>query len=305
MKIETLQGHNNPIYTVIAHPQVAKFYSAGNDKGIVEWDIATKLHSRLFKQVSNTIYTLEIIEPLNLLIAGCSDGNILFFDLDTTELKFSISVEEPVFNLHFNDLKHELIASTANGKIVIINPDSQKILHQFQSGKEKIRSFTFNEKQNLLVTASNDKKLRIYRLDDYTLITEFEAHTMGVGAVSFSPDGQYLITGSRDAHLKAWKTNTWTEEYKFPAHLFAIYRICYHPQLPYLATASRDKSVKIWRTEDFSLYRNLSIDKGLDGHRLSVNDICWSADGKYLISVSDDKLVKLWDFESYKDLLSY
>lgn len=292
-----LEGHNNPVYAVVAHPTQNLCYTAGNDKGIVEWDLENKKFSRLFNPVSQTVYCLQIILAHNLLVAGCSNGAILFFDLETTQIRFIIEVQSPVFSLNFCETKKELLAATNAGEIIVINVKEQKTVHRFQSGNQKIRSFDFSTKLNLLATASNDNFVRLYQLDDYTLINSFEAHTMGVGAIAFMPNAQALLTGARDAHLKVWDTQNWQLKTNIAAHLFAIYQISFHPHLPYFATCSRDKSIKIWRTADYSLYKNLSIDKGINGHRLSVNQICWSANGKNLISVSDDKLVKIWVFE--------
>lgn len=299
MQINTLEGHNNPVYAVISHPESLLFYTAGNDKGIVEWSLTSNTHTRIFKQVKHSIYCLTIISELNLLVAGCNDANILFFDLDSTQLTYTLKVDAPVFCLKYNTTKRELIASTANGLIMIINPEEKKIIHQFQSGNEKVRSFDFKDDLNILATASNDKLVRLYNLDDYTFIHEFEAHDLAIGSLRFSPDKRYLLTGARDAHLRVWSVTNWACDFNFAAHLFAIYQISYHPFLPYFATASRDKAIKIWRAEDFSLFKNLSIDKGLDGHRLSVNNIEWTADGKCLISVSDDKMVKIWTTDNW------
>jgi WD40 repeat protein len=298
MKATTLPGHSNPIYAVIAHPNKNLFYTAGNDKGIVEWDTATKKHNRVFNQVKSTVYALTIVVDFNLLIAGCNDGNMLFFDLDTTKLLETIAVKGAVFDLKYVAHKNEILASTDSGQILIINPLERKIIHQFQSGNEKIRSIAYHEKLNLMATVSNDEWIRIYALDDYTFITQFKGHENGIGSVAFSNDGKYLITGGRDAHSKVWETQHWDLKHDFAAHLFAIYQIIIHPNLPFFATASRDKSIKIWRLEDFSLYKKLSVDKAQEGHLLSVNDICWSADGKKLFSVGDDKMVKIWKFDS-------
>ncbi|QEK51443.1 WD40 repeat domain-containing protein [Pedobacter aquae] len=296
MRVDTLEGHNNPVYAVISHPKLPLVYTAGNDKGIVEWDLVSQKHNRIFNQVKSTIYALEIVITQQLLIAGCNDGTLLFFDLTSTKLLKTIPLAAAIFHIKYHPVKEELIVSTDNGSIFIISLTDKSILHQFKSGNEKIRAFDFSDVLNYLVTASNDNSVRIYNLQDYTFIHEFEAHSMGVGAVKFSPDHRFLLTGSRDAHLRSWHTQNWACEHNFPAHLFAIYKIAYHPTLPYFITCSRDKSIKIWRTDDLSLFKNLSIDKGLPGHRLSVNDACWSSDGKYIISVSDDKQVKVWDF---------
>lgn len=297
MKANTLEGHNNPIYAVIAHPIENLGYSAGNDKGIVEWNLDTKTHQRVFNQIKETVYSLEIITELNLLIAGCNDGNLCFFDLSTTKLLANLNLGSAIFDLAYIESKKELIASTDKGFIYIINPDEKIIIHQFQSGNQKVRSFAFHQQQNLLATVSNDENIRIYNFEDYSLIYQLKGHDLGVGSVAFSPDGKHLLTGGRDAHLKVWNTTNWNCEQSFAAHLFAIYQIIFHPNLPYFATSSRDKSIKIWRSEDFSLSKNLSIEKSREGHRLSVNDICWSNNGKQLLSVSDDKMLKIWDFE--------
>jgi WD40 repeat protein len=298
MKATTLSGHSNPIYSVTAHPNKNLFYTGGNDKGIVEWDSITQQHNRIFNQVKSTVYALAIVDKLNLLLAGCNDGNILFFDLATTNLLKTIAVNGAVFDLKPVSHKNEILATTDSGQIVIINPAERKIIHQFPSGNDKIRSIAYHKNLNFMATVSNDEFIRIYALDDYTFITQFKGHENGVGSVAFSNDGKFLITGGRDAHLKVWNTNNWQSEHDFAAHLFAIYRIIIHPILPFFATASRDKSIKIWRSEDFSLYKKLSIDKAQEGHLLSVNDICWSADGKELFSVGDDKMVKIWEFET-------
>lgn len=296
MEAINLEGHNNPIYAVVAHPTQKLCYTAGNDKGIVEWDTQNHKFSRIFKPVSHTIYALEIISECGLLVAGCNNGHILFFDLETQELRFTKEVNSPVFCIKYSVLKKEMLVATDAGEIIIFNTENKEIVHRFASGTQKIRSFDFSYSLNTLATVSNDNFVRLYQLNDYTFINSFEAHTMGVGAIAFEHIGQKMFTGSRDAHLKVWDTQNWDCKSDFAAHLFAIYQIAFHPHLPFFATCSRDKSIKIWRTIDGSLYKNLSLDKGINGHRLSVNQICWDANGDNLISVSDDKVVKVWLF---------
>ncbi len=295
MQIKTLTGHTNPIYTVKAGHHFPLFYTAGNDKGIVEWNINTFEHERIFKPLSSSVYSLEIIDEAEILVAGCNDGKIVGFSLASADKIFEFAQTEAVFDLKWINFKQELLSSSADGTISVYDASEEKLIHRFQSGKEKIRSIAFSEQLNLLAAASNDNQVSIYRLDDYTFLHAFQAHEMGVSSISFSPDGKYLLTGSRDAHLKIWNVSNWHCEHDFTAHLFAIYQINYHPQGQYFATASRDKSIKIWRSDDFSLFKKLNTDKYAEAHKLSVNHIDWSPNGEKLISVGDDKLVKIWD----------
>ncbi len=48
MRVDTLEGHNNPVYAVVSHPELSLAYTAGNDKGIVEWDLVNQKHLRIF-----------------------------------------------------------------------------------------------------------------------------------------------------------------------------------------------------------------------------------------------------------------
>ncbi len=297
MKTTTLSGHSNPIYAVISHPTEPVFYTAGNDKGIVEWDLKSKNHKRVFKNVQRTVYALEIVPTLHVLYAGCNDGNLLIFDLETANLKTTLSLGSAIFSLKYIPHKEELICTTEKGLVFVISTTENELVHQFQSGNAKVRSAAIQEKTNLFATVSNDEQVRVYNLDDFTLIQDFQAHATGAGSVSFSPDGSKLITGGRDAHLNVYNVFDCSLIQKFPAHLFAIYQIAFHPNKPFFATASRDKSIKIWRAEDYSLFKVLSIDKAKEGHILSVNDLAWSSDGSNLISVGDDKFVKVWEFE--------
>jgi WD40 repeat protein len=298
MKANSLSGHQNPIYAVIAHPHQPLFYTAGNDKGIVEWSLETLAHQRIFKPIQHTVYALNVLPEFSFLVAGCNDGTLCFFDINTSKLKHQLKLGSAIFDIQFIPSKKELLVSTDTGQVSIINPEKQEIIHQFQSGNQKVRALAIDESLNLLAAVSNDEFVRIFNLEDYTLIHQFKGHADGVGSACFSPDRRFLITGGRDAQLKVWNVADWTLERGFPAHLFAIYQIIFHPTLPYFATASRDKSIKIWRAEDFSLFKNLSIDKAREGHLLSVNDICWTSDGKKILSVGDDKLVKVWEFNS-------
>jgi WD40 repeat protein len=298
MEAINLEGHNHPIYAVVAHPTQNLCYTAGNDKGIVEWTTQTQKFSKIFNSVTHTVYVLEIISDYHFLVAGCSNGHILFFDLEDGVLRFTKDVKFAVFCIKYCPTKKALLVANNAGEIIIFDIEKQKKIYSFNAGTQKIRAFDFNAQLNILAIASNDNFVRLYKLNDYTFINSFKAHTMGVGAIAFDPSGQKMLTGARNAYLKFWDTQNWLCLQKIAAHLFAIYQITFHPYLPYFATCSRDKSIKIWRTTNGSLYKNLSLNKKIDGHRLSVNQICWSANGKNLISVSDDKVVKIWLFSS-------
>jgi WD40 repeat protein len=297
LQVTTLSGHQNPVYAVKYHPTKPYFYTAGNDKGIVEWDVNTNTHQRIFNAIKATTYALEIIEEQDVLVAGCNNGDLLLIDLKEFKLIESIKLGSAIFKIKFLKFKNELLISTDKGIMYVLSLNQNEIVHQFTASNQKIRSFEVNTALNNLTIVSNDGMMSFYHLDDYTFINQFKGHDMGTSALAYDSSNKFLITGGKDANLKVWDLENMICTKEFAAHLFTIYKIIFHPNLPYFATASRDKSIKIWRSDDFTLFKNLSKEKGYDGHRLSVNDMSWSSDGKKLISVGDDQMVKVWDFD--------
>ena len=302
MQVTTLSGHQNPIYAVKYHPTKNLFYTAGNDKGIVEWDSNSNTPQRIFNAIRATTYALELLNDIDILVAGCNNGDLLLIDLKEFKLIKKINLTSAIFSIKYVESKNEFIISTDSGVMYIISLNQQEIVHQFKASSQKIRSFAINSNLNNLTIVANDGLISFYNLDDYTFINQFKGNDMGVSALAYDTTNKFLITGGKDANLKVWNLENLEIDKEFAAHLFTIYNIINHPFLPYFATASRDKSIKIWRSSDYSLFKNLSIDKGYEGHRLSVNDITWSNDGKQLVSVSDDKMVKVWDFEGESKL---
>ena len=94
--------------------------------------------------------------------------------------------------------------------------------------------------------------------------------------------------------MKLSQKDLHTEQQVTP-HMFTVYDILAVPNLPIIITVSRDKTIKIWDSRDFSLLKNIAVDRGFDSHRLSINKAFWSTYRQQLITVADDKYVKIWD----------
>lgn len=289
-----LPGHNNPVYAVCDNPAYGTFFTAGNDKGIVEWIPGNAAPKRLLKPVPAAVYTMTVHNEH--LFAGLRNGQVLQFDVQSGKLIKSFrNSEAGVFDLLILPHKNELLSADESGMVCVWDFDTGNRLHHWQASAQKVRSLAFHQQKNQLAAGSNDGFIRLYDAQDYSLQNQFKAHEMGITALAFSPDGNTLLSGSRDAHLKAWQTANWNCSADFAAHLFSIYRIIYHPAEAVLLSISRDKSFKLWDAADYRLLKNISMEKGHPSHRLSVNNVCWLDKGNRLVTVGDDKMVLLWD----------
>lgn len=293
--LATLSGHQNPIFTAENSQKPGILFTAGNDKGVVEWSLKTMSFIKVMFPVRSSVYALHCPSGRPFLIAGERSGQVNVFDFEEQKVTHRLHHHKlPVFDIRTVLSKNELLVSSEDGTVSVWDLGSMKMLYNFKVSSDTVRVISISPDEKTVAFGCKDNKIRIYRLEDYSLISELDQHTLPVTALQFSPDGRFLLSGSRDAQLKVWSTLDYTFSQNVAAHLFSIYSIAFHPELPYFATASRDKSIKIWDSETFELKKTLSFEKGYEMHRLSVNKIIWDPQG-WLISVSDDKLVKVWE----------
>lgn len=292
--LQTLNGHQNPIYTLANSQKKDTFFSAGNDKGVVEWSLETMSFVKVLVPVQSSVYALH--RHGNLLFIAQRSGLILVFNLDKEKIAATLSFHQKgVFDLKTIACKNELISTGEDGMLAVWSLTDFSLLYHFQIIPQTIRSIALSNDEQEIALGGKDGVIRIYRSEDYSLIRELAAHKLPITSLQYAPSGNYLISGSRDAQLKVWSLPEYELINSIAAHMFSIYAIVFHPSKPYFATCSQDKSIKLWGAEDFKLYKILSLEKNTEGHFHSINKLIWSEDGRYLISTGDDRQVMVWE----------
>jgi WD40 repeat protein len=293
-----LSGHQNPVYAVEASQKPGIIFTAGNDKGVVEWRLRDMSFIKVIMPVKSSVYTLHCPLAAPILAVGELSGCITLFNF--TEQKIVAELKHhvlPIFDLKSVTRKNELLASSEDGTVSVINLLSYQLIYNFKVSNLTVRCIAVNPDESLVAFGCKDNTVRIYSLEDYSFITELTEHTLPITSLEFSKDGNYLLSGGRDAKLKIWNVNDYSLTETIVAHMFAIYDIKFHPTKPYFATSSRDKSIKIWDANTFKLKKVISREKGIESHSHSVNKICWENSTELLISVSDDTRVMVWEVE--------
>ncbi len=295
--LHTLSGHQNPVYALANSDQPEVFFSAGNDKGVVEWSLKTMAFVKVLVPVQSSVYALHRYQ--HLLFIAQRSGLILVFDLEKQEVAARLTFHEKgVFDLKTIASKNELISTGEDGTLAIWSLADFSLLYHFKVISDTVRTVALSLDEQQLALGAKDGVIRIYQSADYSLIHELKDHTLPITALQYSPKGDYLISGSRDAQLKIWGLPEYSMLHNIPAHMFSIYTIAFHPSLPYFATCSQDKSIKLWRSDDFKLHKVLSLEKNTEGHFHSINKLIWSPDGNYLISTGDDRQIMVWEFNT-------
>jgi WD40 repeat protein len=295
-KASELIGHTNPIFTLELSQKQGILFTAGNDKGVVEWSLKDDRFIKVLFPVSSTVYALHCPENFPVLLAGLRNGEVVVFDFIAQKIVGVLKHHtKPVFDVKSIIAKKELLVASEDGQVSVWNMETWQLVHTITVSNDTVRSIALHPNGNQIAFGCRDSTIKIYDTEDFYFLGTCAGHDMPVFAVAYAPKEGYLVSGSRDAQLKVWDVADFQLTKNIPAHLFAVNHIVFHPTRPYFASASMDKSIKIWGADDFKLYKIISREKGYESHHLSINKIAWYGD--QLISVSDDKKVIVWDIE--------
>ncbi|MCI0920816.1 WD40 repeat domain-containing protein [Sphingobacterium rhinopitheci] len=288
----TLVGHQNPIYTVAIDAAKKVLYSAGNDKGIVEWDLATGVFKRVLCTVASSVYCLLSIPQSEYLFAGLRNGELLVIEgNENVALKARLKVEKgAIFALQYLANKNELLAIGEQGKAYVWDVATFDLLYQFEISKTTVRSISLSPDGKTIAFGDKDGIVYLYDSHDFHLIAHKKIHEGGVSSLAFV--GGYLLSGGRDAKLNKLDMSTLLIVDTIVPHMFTVYGI--QPLgNSLLSTISRDKTIKIWNTE-LKLLKNISRDKGIESHFLSINTQCFDPALNVIATAGDDKVIKIW-----------
>lgn len=284
-----ITGHSGAVYS-LAFDQ--KFlYSASADKYVTRWNINNGEQDKFAIKFDYSVYSVCILENHSILIAGLSNGNLHFFNLEKKEeLKFYTQHKEAIFCIVQDPVSKNVIVADAVGNLSVWSSEDFRLLTLIPLNCGKIRRIGFMDSNQTIILSCQDGNIRV--LDRTTLneLNLISAHPLGVTSNCILLDGA-LYTGGKDAFIRKWN-NSFEKLNEIPAHNYAIYDIVAIQN--FLLSASRDKSIKVW---DKDLQPLAKLDFKAGGHRHSVNALHLLGDTKFA-SASDDGKIIVWEVNS-------
>ena len=80
-KLATLSGHQDCVYTLEKNPEKHKFFSAGGDGAVVEWNMNDPSQGKMLAKLNNSVYALCYYKDRNVLVVGENFDGIHLIDL--------------------------------------------------------------------------------------------------------------------------------------------------------------------------------------------------------------------------------
>jgi WD40 repeat protein/serine/threonine protein kinase len=303
----TLRGRASRVRCVVFSPDGTRLASAGDDRTVKIWDVATGQEVRTLRGPTDVVSCVAFSPDGKRIVAAGYDPTVRVWDALTGRTRLSLSGHTTAV---------ESVAFSPNGRwIVSASPMSVTDWHlrpgglkvwDAATGREidaglgqrvGIISVAFSLDGKYLASGGFDH-IRVRDLDCGKDIATFERPSGWLAALAFCPNGKYLASASRDGGLIwVWDISTGQPIHTFKGHDGEATGVAFSPDGKQLATSGGDQTIRVWDVGTGQLLHSLR------GHTDGVTGVAFSPNGTRIASAARDTTVKLWDAAAGQEAL--
>lgn len=195
-------GHRDAIYAAAVSPDETRLATAGYDREILIWDLATGKLVRGLKGHNDAVYDLDFHRDGNVLSSASGDSTVKLWRVDTgVRLDTLSQPTKEQFGTAFTRDGRRVVSTGADNRIRVWDlvsvdkPQINPILVSRFAHEGPVGQMRFNAAGDLLATASEDGVVKLWETKEFRQVAAFPKQPELVSALAFSPDGKRLAVG--------------------------------------------------------------------------------------------------------------
>jgi WD40 repeat protein len=194
-------AHDGSVTQVCFIPGRNAMVTAGADNKVKYWDLLVN-ESSLILQDASGINDIDVSPSGQNLACATGNGRLVGWNVASKKSDVIFNHNAPIMSVAY-DFENERIAfGDKNGKILIINAQSGKLIKTLSGHASRILDLKFSPDNRMLASSGLDGVIRIWNASDWNdLPVEIKEQESWVKSLAFSPDGSKLYSSSNNNNL--------------------------------------------------------------------------------------------------------
>jgi eukaryotic-like serine/threonine-protein kinase len=287
-EVRCYRGHKGAVIDVVSSRDGTTMVSAGADRMVRVWYLASGKELRSWGPVAQDIGCLAVSPLADQVLTG-QGVSVRIWDGATGR-------ERGRLNGHSDAVR--ALSISADGRLILTGGDDRMLrLWDLASGREvgrlvghrgRITSAALSPDGQLAVSGDRDQSLRLWDVASCRELRSFAVPRGLVQGVAFAPDGRTVLSGHFDTTLRLWETSSGRELRRFTGHRQMVARVGFAANGRYLLSCSADQTVRAWDPDSGA---ELCCCQGHTGPALSLEVL---PSGWHVLSCSQDETIRLW-----------
>jgi WD40 repeat protein len=196
------QGHHDALYSAQLSPDAKTLATAGYDRELKTWDVASRELIHTFAGHNDAIYGLSFSPDGRLLATSSGDRTVKLWDVATGHRidTFSQPARDQTTVAFSRDGRH-IAAGGADARIRIwqVSETGREGTNPIQYARfaheGPILKLAYSPDGRLLASSSEDLRVKLWETRTYTQVAVLERQSDWVSALAFTADNQQLLVG--------------------------------------------------------------------------------------------------------------
>lgn len=333
----TPTDHKRLVSSLAFSPDSKTLVSGSYDRTLILRDVESGEVKKTLKGHKDFVRSVAFSPDGRTIASGADDEMIILWDAQSGEVKRRLKIPGPgyrnspqplsVLSLAFSRNGKMIATGNIEGKVVLWDVETGKLLRSFVGHSDGVRSIVFSPDDQTLATGSVDDTIILWDVQTAKRRLKLKSKESHARTLSFSSDGETLtcgcalvartaydsssrVTGSSSVDLiirqrvyswqeiggevKMWNVQTGEILLTMRTSQAVVRSIICSPGCKLAGNKIDDHSVLLWNAQSGKLEMNLG------GHKRQITAVTFSPDGRFVASASADKTVKLWDVSDSK-----